>query len=148
MPLKDYTTKKEPEVTIMDISSLLKDFGVQGILSEYDDTGNVVSMSFKMLIDGHSLGFKLPTDWRPVLKAFQEDRKTPRSNCNEEQARRTAWRLVYHWIDAQLALVRIDMVKMQTIFLPYIIITENGQTLSEKFEESPGFLLGSPEGNN
>ncbi len=140
MPLKDYTTKKTPEQTIQEISFLLKDYGVCGILSEYDDTGNVVSMSFKINIDGVHMGFKLPTDWRPVLEAFIQDKKTPVYTCTEEQARRTAWRLIYHWIDAQLALVKVGMVKMQTVFLPYIV-TEDGKTLAEHFESSPQILL-------
>lgn len=140
MPLKDYTTKKTPEETIMEISKLLSEFGVRGILSEYDDTGNVTSMSFKINVDGKDFGFRLPTDWRPVLKTMEQDRKTPRRCCYEDQARRTAWRIVYHWIDAQLALVKIGMVKMQTIFLPYVVASD-GKTLAEKFEESPTLLL-------
>lgn len=140
MPLKDYTTKKEPSQTIAEITDLLKDFGVMGVLSEFDDTGNVCSMSFKMMVNEQPIGFRLPTDWRPVLKAFEQDRKTPRSACTEEQARRTAWRLVYHWLDAQLALVRIDMVKMQTVFLPYAV-TQDGRTLGERFETETTLLL-------
>ncbi len=140
MPLKDYTTKKTPEETIMEISKLLRDFGVRGILSEYDDTGNVTSMSFKINVDGNDLGFRLPTDWRPVLKAMEGDKRTPRHCCHEGQARRTAWRIIFHWIDAQLALVKIDMVKMQTVFLPYVVAND-GKTLAEKFEESPVLLL-------
>lgn len=51
----------------------------------------------------------------------------------EDQARRTAWRQIYHWIDAQVALVQVKMVKMDQIFLPYM--TDNkGQTVYERFE--------------
>lgn len=141
MAMKDYTTKKTPTQTIAEISNLLQDYGVRGILSEYDDTGNITSMSFKMSIEGLDIGFKLPVDWRPVLKAMEQDRKTPRSYCYEDQARRTAWRIIYHWLEAQLALVKINMVKMQTIFLPYVIMND-GLTLADKFEQSPTNLLG------
>lgn len=140
MPLKDYTTKKEPEETIQEISKLLKNFGVKGVLSEYDDAGNIISMSFKINIDNQDMGFKLPTDWKPVLKTFEENCQMPRRLCTEDQARRTAWRLIYHWCDSQLALVRVNMVKIQTIFLPYIV-TNDGKTLSEHFDINSQLLL-------
>ncbi len=143
-PLKDYTTKKQPEETISEISSLLRGYGIQGVLSEYDSTGNVVCMSFRMIINNNPMVFRLPTDWRPILKVFQKDRKTPRAACTEEQARRTAWRLIYHWIDAQLALVKVGMVKIQTIFLPYAV-QSNNKTLSENFNDSPELFLQAPK---
>lgn len=48
------------------------------------------------------------------------------------------------WIEAQLALVEINMVTVPQIFLPYAIMRD-GRTLSEHVESDPGFLLG--EGN-
>lgn len=140
MPLKDYTTTKEPDATIQDITKLLKGFGIRGIMSEYDDSENIICMSFKINIDGVDMGFRLPTDWKPVLEVFKQDKKTPRRCCNEAQARRTAWRIIYHWIDAQLALVRIKMVKIEIIFLPYVVAND-GRTLAEHFEEAPMTLL-------
>lgn len=140
MPLKDYTTEKSPEQTISEIGMLLKDFGVKDINTRYDDSGNVVAMMFRIKIEDQEYSFKLPTDWRPVLQYFENDKKTPRHRCNEDQARRTAWRLVFHWVDSQLALVRIRMVELQTIFLPYIM-NKDGYTLAERFKEQPNFLL-------
>ena len=139
MYLKDYSTKKEPEETIAEINKLLRGFGVKSVLSEYDDDGNVKSMSFRMLIDGNNMCFRLPTEWQPVLNVFEKG-YAPNSFRTEEQARRTAWRLVYHWIEAQLALVRVEMVKLQTIFLPYLV-NKDGNTLAECFEKNPQFLL-------
>lgn len=75
MPLKDFTTKKQPAETIAEITALLTPHGVSAILSEYDDTGNIMSMSFKMRINNEDFGYKLPTDWRPVLEYFKRDKK-------------------------------------------------------------------------
>lgn len=137
--LKDYTTKKRPEETIGEIQNLLKDFGVRSVLSDYDDTGNITSMSFEINIDGRFISFRLPTDWRPVLEFMKQD-DTPGSFCNEDQARRTAWRQVYHWIDAQLALVRVNMVTFKTVFLPYAV-GKDGRTLAQVFDDNPQLLL-------
>ncbi len=138
--IKDYSTKKDPEETISEINKLLRSFGVKAVMSEYGEDGNVKHMSFQLEVNGQNMGFRLPTNWEPVLEVFCEG-AAPRPFCTEEQARRTAWRLVYHWIDAQLALVRINMVKIQTVFLPYAV-GKNGKTLGSCFEESPQLLLG------
>ena len=141
MALKDYTTKKTPEQSIMEIQSIVKNFGVQGVITDYDDTGNIVSMSFKLLVNGNTVVFCLPTDWRPVLTAMENDKDISQSYCHEEQARKTAWRQVFHWIQAQCALVRVNMVKMETIFLPYAVNQKTGKTLAEMFEEEPDQLF-------
>jgi hypothetical protein len=140
MPLKDYSTSKSPESTIAEIQTLLKNFGVQGIITDYDDSGNIVNMSFKLLIQDTTVVFRMPSDWRPVLKALKSDKRVPRHKCNEDQARRTAWRQIYHWIDAQLALVSVHMVKIETIFLPYVV-TKSGETFSERFDNNSQLLL-------
>lgn len=59
----------------------------------------------------------------------------------DEQAIRVAWRVIHTWNKAQLALVEINMVTIPQIFLPYAIM-RGGQTLAERIETDPGFLLG------
>ena len=44
-----------------------------------------------------------------------------------DQARRTAWRILKDWIQAQMALLETNMVEMEEIFLPYMLSGE--QTL-------------------
>lgn len=49
---------------------------------------------------------------------------------DEDKARRVAWRQIYRWVQAQLALVDTEMVKVEEVFFPYIQ-TKNGHTLYE-----------------
>lgn len=63
----------------------------------------------------------------------------------DNQAIRTAWRVIRDWVEAQLALVEINMVTVPQVFLPYAIMRD-GKTLSEHIESNPGFLLGSGNG--
>ena len=92
----------------------------------------------------------MPCNWRAVLEIFKNDVKARRNlrlkkgETLEDQAIRTAWRVIKVWIEAQLALVEINMVTIPQIFLPYTIM-KGGQTLAEKMEQDPGFLLGSGE---
>jgi hypothetical protein len=52
----------------------------------------------------------------------------PRSLRNHGQARRVAWRIVLHWLDAQLAMIQAGLVSLEQVFLPYGQ-DQNGVTL-------------------
>lgn len=71
----------------------------------------------------------------------KEKKNSPRSNikATKEQAERVAWRILKDWVEAQMALLDIQMVRFEEIFLPYIE-TGNGQTIYERLEEKH-FLL-------
>ena len=61
------------------------------------------------------------------------------SKKQQAQAKRTAWKNIQDWIDAQLALVETEMVKLEEVFLPYIVDPE-GISMFE-IMEGRGFLL-------
>lgn len=54
---------------------------------------------------------------------------------------RIAWRILKDWVEAQMALLDIEMVRFEEIFLPYIE-TDNGQTIYERLEERQFLLEG------
>lgn len=127
------STKKEPEETIYEINMLLKQFGVRDVLVNYDDEQNVSSFSFSINSKNGILAFKLPVNHKPLWKLSKE-RKTRYINC-EQQARRVAWRQIYRWIQSQVALIQVDMVSVEEIFLPYLMM-DNKNTLYEKLTTS------------
>jgi hypothetical protein len=53
----------------------------------------------------------------------------------------TTWRIVCHWVEAQLAIIETRMEKTEQVFLPYALMKEN-KTLYEHVQENPQFLLG------
>ena len=59
----------------------------------------------------------------------------------EEQAYRVAWRNILDWVEAQMALLEIEMAKIEEIFLPYMV-NSIGETFFERMEQR-GFLLES-----
>ncbi|MDD4980682.1 MAG: hypothetical protein PHC54_05390 [Candidatus Omnitrophica bacterium] len=61
------------------------------------------------------------------------------NNKIAQQAKRVAWRQILRWVEAQMALVETNMVKIQEVFMPYIQMTISGQTLYEKIEQK-GFI--------
>lgn len=52
-----------------------------------------------------------------------------------------AWRILKDWIEAQMALLDIEMVRFEEIFLPYIE-TNSGQTIFERLEDKKFLLEG------
>ena len=145
MALLNYTTTIEPEQTIGEIQRMLSRYNVQAMMTEYDGP-QVSAVSFRLDIGGKPLSFQLPCNWRAVAQIFKEPKHRTKLRLRkgptlEEQAARTAWRIIKSWMEAQLALVEINMVTLPQIFLPYAIMSD-GRTLSEHIESDPSLLLG------
>lgn len=138
--LLNYSTKISPEQTIAEIQQSLSAHGVKAMMTEYDGK-QVSAVSFQMDIDGRLFPFKMPCNWRGVFEILNTSEYRT-EHRTEEQAIRTAWRILLVWIKAQLALVEVNMVTIPQVFLPYTIMFD-GKTLAEKVEEDPSYLLSS-----
>lgn len=142
MPLLNYTTSISVDKSIAETQKKLAKSGASKIMSEYDQNGNITALSFELhLENGQPVGFRLPTDWRPVLQILQHDPKVPGRLVTEDQARRVAWRITKDWIEAQLAIIETRMVTTAQVFLPYMI-TKNGQSMYEYVGSNTQLLLG------
>ena len=136
----NYSTKVPAEQTIGEIQKMLSKHGVLAMMTEYEGQ-NVSAVSFKMNVNGQAIGYKLPCNWRAVLAVFEKQGIRLRNGgTKEDQAIRTAWRVIKDWTEAQLALVEINMVTIPQIFLPYTIMRD-GKTLADHVEKNPQFLL-------
>lgn len=145
MGLLNYTTTIDAEQTISEIQKMLSRHSVSAMMTEYDGP-QVAAVSFRIMVDGKPMGFKLPCNWRAVREIFRQEYRTSGSVKHKDksldnQAVRTAWRIVRVWIEAQLAMVDVNMVTVPQVFLPYTIMRD-GRTLAEHVETNPGFLLG------
>ena len=138
------TTKIEPEQTVAQIQRVLGQYGAGGVMTEYEK-GEVVGVAFKIKIAGKDIPFRLPCRWEAV-HSFLLTRKK-RMPSNEKgvaiimQAKRIAWRQILRWVEAQMALVETDMVKIQEVFMPYVQVNLKGQTLYEKIEQEQFKML-------
>ncbi len=141
MSILNYSTKISAEQTIGEIQQMLSKHGVTAMLTEYDGP-HVSAVSFRMMIKGQQMSFKMPCNWRAVFEILMADKQVRSKGCaNEPQAIRVAWRIIHTWVKGQIALVEVNMVTIPQIFLPYAIMRD-GQTLAEHIESDPGFLLG------
>jgi len=128
------TTKIEPEQTVAQIQKVLGQYGAGAVMTEYDK-GEVVALTFKVKLNEKYLPFKLPCRWESIDRTLMLRRKRLRNTDEiKKQAKRIAWRQILRWVEAQMALVETDMVKIQEVFMPYIQVSIGGQTLFEKLE--------------
>lgn len=128
------STKIDCGKTAGEIMQLLSKFGATKILTLYEN-GEITGLSFMISRNKKELPFKLPIRWQPVLKAMENDRQTPRSFYNPEQAHRVAWRQIKRWIEAQLALLEVNMVELEEIFMPYLMVNQE-ETFYEKLAKN------------
>lgn len=146
MPLKDYTTKIDPDRTCGEISRLLSQHGAIAVMTEYDDESHLVTaLSFKMRVGESVRMFHLPADWRPVQEVLiEQKKKNSRIDVSQEQAVRTAWRIVKDWVDAQMAFIESHQARTEQAFLPYMVVAKD-TTLSDMVLKNPKFLLSGGE---
>lgn len=137
MALLNYTTEIEAAKSIGEIQECLRKHGASSILTDYDDQGFITSLSFRIVLEGKPIAFRLPTDWRPVLVILEQEPKVPKGKKTQEQAMRVAWRVTKDWVVSQMAIIEIKMVSMVQVFLPYAI-TKDGETFSEKVIKGEG----------
>lgn len=141
--LINYTTEVDTSKTISEIESTLAKFGALNISKKYDN-GQPVAMAFQYPVNGEPLSFKIPMEKDKIMIVFNNAVKRgtipKRYLNNTEQAIRVGWRIIKVWIESQIALLEINTVKVEEIFLPYLYNVETDETLFQKLEKR-GFNL-------
>jgi len=128
-PILNYTTTVPAARTIGQIQGELAAHGAKAVMMEYGEKGRIVALAFQVEGPAGPLSIKLPVDFDATLRVMQQDR-VPRRYLTEDHAYRVAWRVLKDWVEAQMALLETEMVKMEQIFLPYIIAGD-GRTVYE-----------------
>ncbi len=129
MALLNYTTSIEALKTVGEIQGILAGHGARSILIDYGEDGSVKALAFVILTPQGERGFRLPVDPDSILKLLirQNIRKEYQ---NRPQAVRVVWRIVKVWIAAQLAFQEAEQVRVEQVFLPYMI-DKSGKSLYE-----------------
>ena len=143
--IKNYTTDISAEKTISEIQKILAQNGARGIMLEYDGSGTITDIFFKIILNNKELPFRLPAKAERVYQAlWGEKQKWEHNRYGEgwrEQAQRIAWRICKTWLEAQITLINLEQAKMEEVFLPYLVMPSN-KTLFETMEQNK-FLLPS-----
>lgn len=140
------STEVPAERTAAEVVGLLARAGARRTTVEYDDAGAPIAIEFGLVVPGFSVPFpfSVPVRTARIYDLLQERRGHPNSRSqvvdrakhDRDKARRIAWRQVYRWMEAQLAMVDAGMAKRQEVFMPYLLDTASGKTLFELMEGS------------
>lgn len=130
MPLLNYTTTVDVFKTIAEIQKNLVKHGAKKIVQDYDGDGNIAALSFLIETPLGIRGVRLPANADAVLFVLTKQRV----RCDREQAERVAWRILKDWVEAQMAILESEMVRIDEIFLPYMV-DDSGRTLFQAYAE-------------
>lgn len=148
------STKIPSGRTIAEIQQELRKYGLRRFNVVYGDDGEVEAVAFTLrtaakpgsgisAADSPELPYKLPARWEPLLEMANRGETKYLKRNDSEQAQRIAWRQVFRWVQAQLALVEVRMVTTAEVFLPYMMVDGSEATIYEKMLETgfQGHLL-------
>lgn len=144
MPLLNYTTSVSTDKTVAQIHKLLIEAGARQIVTDYDDVGEPEGITFVTETPTGERAFRLPVNTVRVQIVLAAQRVEPRYRTPQQSAR-VAWRIAKDWVEAQLAIIRTEMVTLDQVMLPYMQAGSEGETVYELFRNSQ-LALGAGDG--
>ena len=135
--LKNYRSGMPIQRIFESLSQMLVAHGARRITYEYGADGRASGLSFAIETPRGVLPIRLPARVEKVGKVMERQRAE--GWRHPEQHYRTAWKNIHDWIAAQMALLETEMVRLEEIFLPYLV-DRTGRTFFESMEQK-GFLL-------
>ena len=143
--IKNHTTSITIEKTIGEIEIILSKHGITHIFKMYNDKGTPIALAFKAIVRDRELSFKLPMEEEKILQVFKNQvragKLANKYSTDIDQARRTGWRIIKNWIESQLALIEINLVTIDQIFLPYVYDQSRDKTMYELIQDDNYKLL-------
>jgi hypothetical protein len=118
MPLLNYTTTVSAHKTAAEVQRLLISGGARAVLAEYE-AEEITALSFVVATPLGQRSYRLPVNADKVLAVLTAEGVEARYRT-EDQAHRVAWRIVKDWLEAQLAIIRSEMVTFDQVMLPYM----------------------------
>jgi len=114
--IKNYTSNVPVDRTLSRIESILIKHGASNIIKDYSN-GKLDSICFSILnpLNSHLLSIRLPANEDAIYKILilESKVKRPRENtfkALKDQASRTAWKLIFDWIEIQMSLIEMKQV--------------------------------------
>lgn len=139
--LLNYTTTIPASKTISEMQTLLAKAGADSIAIHYIE-GAASGLTFSLRTKYGPQLFTLPVDVPAVQKVLGDQRPASMAKAkfySVEHAERVAWRISKAWLEAQLALVAVQMATMDQVMLPYMHVGPN-LTMYAAYQEKQDVL--------
>ena len=137
--LKNYTSGIAVERSVAMIEQLLAARGATKIMKTYDAKGLPIGMLFSIPIGGQEVHFRLPSrieNCRTILERSLSPRARPETKKNLlNQAGRTAWKILFDWCEAQMAMIDLAQVDVCEVFMAYLYDAAQDKTLFDHMKE-------------
>jgi len=125
------STEVSVERSVEEIQRLLVKHDATEVRIRYEQ-GRPVAVAFLIETEFGPRAFALPANvervWPRLIKENRQGKLAPRFTT-KEQAARVAWRIVRHWLKAQIAVIESGLISMDELLLPYLVDPRTGQTL-------------------
>lgn len=138
--LLNYTTTVDATRTIAEIQQILAAKGALSVSVDYDNTGFPSAVTFKVMINGHEVWYRLPSKYDEAERALLASRDIPERFKKREQAIRVCWRILKDWVEAQMAIIQLGQAELAEVFFPYAIDATSGLTLFHHWAENQKML--------
>jgi hypothetical protein len=133
----NYTTQIDPHKTASECVALLARHGASRISMDLKD-GEPSALAFGIETPAGMRYYLLPANPEGVYLALQKawrERRIPQRYVDREQARRVSWRVIKDWLESQLALIEAQVVEIEQVMLPYLVVDDTGLTLYQRYLE-------------
>jgi len=143
--LKNYTSTVSPQRSVGLIEEALLKIGATHIAKSYAE-GELLGITFQIVNEHGPIIFKVEARHQAIaellLSGIKKMHKGTRARL-QEQARRTAWKLLLDGIQVKAAEIILERRNPIEVFLPYVYDMQNDQTLFQKLEASKFKMLKS-----
>ncbi len=129
------TYSTSPRV-LEDIQKMLVKHNARRVEFQYNN-GVPIGLTFSMMVQGQELYYSMPARIERVQAVLRQEARThtQRSAATYDKARQVAWANIRDFLASQLAMIRIGLVSLEEIMLPYMVVGENDKTLFQAMAE-------------
>jgi len=140
MNIKNYTSGVPADMSVSLIEHRLVGVGATHISKMYDgEPKRLMGITFQIPVNNNFLTFKLPAKTEAVFKVLWKEIRRPQPSTKknlEDQAERTAWKILADWVDIQISMIKLEQAEFIEVFLPYVYDIKADRTLFEKMKDS------------
>ena len=143
----NYSTKVAVATTVAEMQERLVSAGASHIGTSYDD-GVAVALTFMLRTAHGERHFTVPVNIEKMQRLIRAQWDAGRiksggmskaERLGREHAARVAWRVMKDWLAATLAIVEADLLPLDEVMLPYLMVDPN-RTLAQAYRERESAL--------
>ena len=141
MKIRNYTSTVPVERTVSRIEEELVKVGATHIEKKYEKS-ELKGIIFSIDI-GQKISFKIPAQIEASYEIIRQIKEYKGRNKDWliAQSKRTAWRLIYDWIQIQVAMIQLKQADAMQVFLPYAYNPKTEKTIYQSMQGNNFKLL-------